>query len=153
MEGLQIELLEMGAELPMHLLLLADPSAMMISAYIHDCWIYTAALNGELIGCYALLLLDKTSVEIKNIAVIEGYQGKGIGTLLIKNAIETARELGHKKIRIGTGNSSIGQLSLYQKLGFVQTSVIKGFFQKNYPEPIIENGIACVDMIVLEREI
>lgn len=153
MKDLQIELLEKSKELPMHLLLLADPSAEMISEYIHDCWIYTATLNGELIGCYALSPLNETSVEIKNIAVSEECQGKGIGTILIKDAIEKAKELGHMKIQIGTGNSSIGQLALYQKLGFIQTGVIEGFFQKNYPEPIFENGMACLDMIVLEREL
>ncbi len=153
MEGLQIELVENGREMPMDLLLLADPSAEMISEYIHDCRVFIASLNGAMVACYALLPIDEILMEIKNIAVAERYQGKGIGALLIKDAIETAKNLGYKKIRIGTGNSSIGQLQLYQKLGFIQREVIKGFFQKNYPEPIVENGIECVDMIVLERNV
>lgn len=153
MEGLHIELVEKGRELPMDLLLLADPSAEMISDYIHNCSVFIASVNGEMVACYALLPIDEKLIEIKNIAVAERYQGKGIGTLLIKDAIKTAKQLGYKKIRIGTGNSSSGQLQLYQKLGFIRIEVIEGFFQKNYAQPIVENGIECVDMIVLERNV
>ncbi|OZB89967.1 hypothetical protein CJP46_35970 [Paenibacillus sp. XY044] len=42
-------------------------------------------------------------------------QGKGIGKLLGKHTVQNATELGFKTIEVGTGNSGVGQLALYQK--------------------------------------
>src|SRR5690606_12861387 len=96
---------------------------------------------------------DNETIEIKNISVQSSYQGKGLGTLLLKHAIDKAKSSGFKRIVIGTGNSSIGQLYLYQKAGFRITQIKRDFFRTNYDEPIIENGIECRDMIVLMKEL
>ena len=55
-------------------------------------------------------------------------------------------------VEIGTGNSSLDQLALYQKLGFRITGIVAGFFY-DYPKPIVENGIACRDMVRLRVEL
>jgi N-acetylglutamate synthase-like GNAT family acetyltransferase len=153
MEGLEIQKHIGGHELPMNLLLLADPSSRMIKTYIHGCDVFIAKFKEEVIACFALFPHDSILIEIKNIAVKESFQGKGVGTLLLNDAIVKARQLGYQKIRICTGNSSLGQLYLYKKLGFNETEVIAGFFRDNYPEPIFENGMECLDLIVLEKEL
>ncbi|MGX8177137.1 GNAT family N-acetyltransferase [Exiguobacterium artemiae] len=56
-------------------------------------------------------------------------------------------------IEIGTGNSSIGQLALYQKCGFRIVGVDLNFFLRHYEEDIIENGIRCTDMIRLSQDV
>ena len=71
-----------------------------------------------------------------NIAVDERQHGRGIGRQLIEHAIGHAREQGYKTIEIGTGNSGIGQLALYQKCGFRITGVDRDFFNRNYSEAI-----------------
>ena len=58
------------------------------------------------------------TVEIVNIAVKESMQNNGIGRKLIEEAVNKAKQMGAATIEIGTGNSSIGQLALYQKCGF-----------------------------------
>ncbi|HEY8415097.1 MAG TPA: hypothetical protein VIK99_04920 [Thermaerobacter sp.] len=73
--------------------------------------------------------------------------------LLIGHAIETARQQGYKTIEIGTGNSSIGQLALYQKFGFRITGIDRDFFVRRYRKPIWENGIQCRDMIRLSQDL
>jgi len=138
---------------PYHLLLIADPSRSSIDKYISDSVVYTADFNGQTVGCYVLYGVDKETVEIKNIVVDEKFQGKGIGTILLKDAIEKAERKGFKKIIIGTGNSSVGQLYLYQKVGFRIAEIKSDFFRKNYSQPIIENGIECRDMIVLTKDL
>ena len=138
---------------PYELLLLADASKKNIDNYIFNSSIYVAEINEELIGCYVLCKASEDTLEIKNIAVAEQHQEKGIGATLLRDAIEKAREQEFKKIIIGTGNSSVGQLYLYQKAGFRITNIIPDFFTNNYDEPIMENGIACVDMIVLTKEL
>lgn len=137
--------------IPYPLLLLADPSISSINKYISDAVVYTAEFKEQTVGCYVLYNVDKETTEIKNIVVDENFQGKGIGTILLNDAIKRAKLSGFKKIVIGTGNSSIGQLYLYQKVGFRVTGIKADFFRINYNEPIIENGIECNDMIVLTR--
>ena len=68
---------------------------------------------------------------------------------MIQGYISGAVVLGAREVWIGTGNSSISQLALYQKMGFRIAGVDVDFFTRNYPEEIIENGIHCRDMIRL----
>jgi ribosomal protein S18 acetylase RimI-like enzyme len=150
---LVITALQKTDSVPYDLLLIADPSKHAIDKYIFDSIVYKADLKERTIGCYALFGIDHETVEIKNIAVEESFQGKGIGTILLNDAVEKAKMKGLKKIIIGTGNSSVGQLYLYQKVGFRITGIERDFFKENYHEPIIENGIECRDMIVLTKEL
>ncbi|MNP84355.1 putative N-acetyltransferase YvbK [compost metagenome] len=69
------------------------------------------------------------------------------------HAIQNARLLGAKTIEVGTGNSSVGQLALYQKCGFRITGIDRDFFIRHYSEEIVENGIKVVDMIRLTLDI
>lgn len=142
-----------GEEPPYELLLMADPSIEMINKYLGKGECFVAEKGGQIIGVYVLLPIDSDKVELINIAVSENYQGRGIGKQLVLDAINTARKKGFKTIEVGTGNSSIGQLALYQKCGFRITCIDFDFFTKNYPEEIYENGIQCRDMIRLTQEL
>lgn len=82
-----------------------------------------------------------------NIAVCEEYQGKGLGKRLLEHAKRTGKQLGYRILEIGTGNSSLKQLSLYQRCGFRIVGVEPDYFIRNYYEPIIENGLQCKDLI------
>ncbi|WP_294210324.1 GNAT family N-acetyltransferase [uncultured Chryseobacterium sp.] len=138
-------------ELPYELLLLADPSKKMIDQYIRKSDVFTALYQEVTIGVVALFPLTKNTAEIKNVAVKTEFQRHGIGTFLIENAIQAAQSNGMKSVVIGTANSSIGQLFLYQKLGFEMTEVKKDFFLENYAETIFENGLQAKHMVVMER--
>lgn len=134
---------------PMDLLLLADPSKEKVLTYVQSGSCYAAYHEQDVIGIYVLLSLSQQTVEIINVAVKESWQGKGIGKQLIRHAISEAKAAGFHTIEIGTGNSSIQQLALYQKCGFRMTSIDHDFFLKHYDEPIFENGIQCMDMVRL----
>lgn len=84
-----------------------------------------------------------------NIAVADSHQGKGMGKALVLHAIEVARANGMESIELGTGNSSIQQLALYQKCGFRMQEIIHDHFVEQYDEPIFEQGIQCRDMVRL----
>lgn len=139
--------------IPYPLLLLADPHIDMINSYIHESFLYGIPAGNEYIGVYALYPIDETSVEIKNIAVREDRQQQGIGKLLLHHAFSEAQKRGFREIIIGTGNSSISQLSFYQKLGFEVSGLKKNFFTEHYKEPIYENEIQCKHMIVLSKQL
>ncbi|GEN32102.1 GNAT superfamily N-acetyltransferase [Cerasibacillus quisquiliarum] len=150
---MEIRRLSIDEEPPMDLLLLADPSRNIVEEYVRRGECFIAESDNQLVGVYVLLPTRPQTVEIVNIAVVEEYHGKGIGKFLVKNAIKTAKKNGYKTIEIGTGNSSIGQLVLYQKCGFRITGVDIDFFVRHYQEEIFENGIQCRDMIRLSQDL
>lgn len=138
---------------PKSLLLLADPSERQINTYVQRGLTYVAKQEDRVVGVYVLLETRPKTMEIMNIAVVEYMQGKGIGKKLLKHAVETAKGYGMSKLEVGTGNSSVSQLALYQKCGFRIFSIDFDYFSKHYEEEIIENGIVCRDMIRLAMEL
>lgn len=152
-EDTLIRKLSPGEKIPYDLLLLADPSIVAMSAYLSLAEIYVMQQDQQVIGTYVLLAKDPEELEIKNIAVNPAYQGKGFGKILLQDAAQRARANGFKRISIGTGNSSIAQLYLYQRQGFEITAVKKDYFMTHYQEPIYENGIQCKHLIMLEKKL
>lgn len=141
------------ASLPYHLLELADPSREMIDSYVYDGRCFVLTLEGKSVGVLVLFALDSTCLEIKNIAIDPRHQGKGLGSALLRHAESVASGAGYQRLRIGTGNSSLDQLGFYQRFGFEMDHVIANFFTEHYPEEIVENGIVCKHLIVLEKRL
>lgn len=146
---MDIRQLAIGEAPPMELLLEADPSESMVRSYLSEGVCYLAELDGSLIGVYVLVPLSQSAAEIKNIAVVPSVRGQGLGKELVLHALAEAKRSGYGTVEIGTGNSSLNQLALYQKCGFRLHSIDRDFFTRHYLEPIIENGIVCRDMIRL----
>lgn len=134
---------------PWELLELADPSRIIIEGYVRSGWVYVGEIEGEAVAVYVLKETQKVIVEIMNVAVRLTDQGKGLGKQLICHAIEEASKRGYAQLEIGTGNSSIYQLKLYQQCGFRIVDIDFDYFTRNYDDPIYENGIRCRDMIRL----
>ncbi|TXK72436.1 GNAT family N-acetyltransferase [Paenibacillus sp. N3.4] len=137
----------------MELLLLADPDEVIIHSYLLRGLCYILELDGAIVGAYVLLPTRPLTIELVNVAVTESMQGRGLGKRLVLDAIEVSRKLGYQTLEVGTGNSSIGQIGLYQKCGFRITGVDRDFFTRHYAEPIYENGIQCRDMIRMQQDL
>lgn len=135
------------------LLLQADPSKLQIDNYIHKGHIFELRVKSELVGI--IVLVEKTDelIEIMNLSITEKWQGKGFAKTLIEYACLFSDNKGYSTVTIGTGNSSLNQLALYQKAGFRITGIDHNYFIHHYSEPIYENGIHCRDMIRLERKL
>lgn len=142
-----------AGDAPMSLLLLADPSEEQVQSYVRRGMIYVAKHDDKLVGVCVLLETRPRTVEIMNIAVTEEEQGKGIGKQLLEYAVQEAKKQNMHTLEIGTGNSSVSQLALYQKCGFRINSIDFDYFSKHYEEEIIENGIVCRDMIRLTMDL
>lgn len=141
-----------ATELPWDLLVEADPSRSQIEGYIGRSNVYGLFVDGGIIGVLVLSGLGSDVVEILNVAVSSQARGRGYGRQLVEFAVSTARSAASRRIEIGTGNSSLGQLYLYQSIGFRMVSIDRDFFVRNYPEPIEENGLRCQDMVRLAIE-
>jgi ribosomal protein S18 acetylase RimI-like enzyme len=150
---MNIRKLNISEKLPMELLLLADPSKDIVEEYVNRGECFVAESEKEIVGVCVLLPTRPNTVELVNVAVVEEQHGRGIGKQLVMDAIQVAKTKGYKIIEIGTGNSGIGQLALYQKCGFRIIGVDLDFFIKHYPEEIFENGIQCRDMIRLSQDL
>lgn len=53
-----------------------------------------AELNGNIAGCCALQIIWSDLAEIKSLAVDEQSKGKGVGSAIVRAAIEQTRQLG-----------------------------------------------------------
>jgi GNAT superfamily N-acetyltransferase len=138
---------------PMDLLLSADPSQLKVEAYLKRGECYAAFDEEGVAGVYVLLPTRPDTAELVNVAVAEVHQGKGLGKQLVLHAIQLAEIQGLKTVEVGTGNSSVGQLALYQKCGFRIVGVELDYFTRHYPEVIYENGMICRDMLRLTRDL
>ena len=148
-QNIMITRLKNNESAPMPLLLLADPSEKNILKYLDNSEVYVALEKEVIVGVYVLKKIGPLKVELMNIAVAESHQGMGIGKTLVQHAIEAAKTSGMQSIELGTGNSSIQQLALYQKCGFRLKEIVHDHFVINYDEPIYENDIQCRDMVRL----
>lgn len=133
---------------PIELLLQADPSVEKIKAYLPRSKCFVAMLKGEPVGAYVVQCIAPKVYELMSIAVLPEHQRKGIGSELLKHAVTTVRNMGARRLEVGTGTFGY-QLAYYQREGFRVVAIEKDFFLVNYKEPIYENGIQLKDMLRL----
>jgi len=130
------------------LLLLADEQEDMIDRYIDKGKMYVLDDNG--IKCECVVIdVGNGVLEIKNIATVPEYQGKGYAKAMIDFIITKYREE-YSILQVGTGDSLL-TMPFYEKCGFVHSHIIPNFFTDNYNHPIYEEGIQLVDMVYLKR--
>ena len=149
---MRIRQIEAADPLPIELLLLADPNEAVVRQYCNTEKVFLGELGQRNIGVYVLAHTQSPSqAEILNIAISPDFQQLGYGRKLVQHAIQTARTLGKRQIRVGTGNSSIYQIGFYQKCGFELIDIRKNYFVEKYPDPIMENGIRCKHLLLFEK--
>ncbi len=131
------------------LLLLADEQEDMIDRYLERGSMYILEDDGIKGEC---IVTDESGIlEIKNLAVLPEYQGKGYGRALIEFvAAKYCRQF--SQLQVGTGDSGL-TVPFYEKCGFVRHHTVKNFFTDNYVQPIIEAGVRLVDMVYLRRRL
>lgn len=137
--------------LPVSLLLLADETMEAIERYIYQCDVYVIVPdNAQPAGVFALYHNNPEEIELKNMAVAESFQGRGLGSYMLGEVNRIAAGDGYRRIVVGT--AIVGrQLHFYLKNGFTPFGLRKNFFLENYPDPIIEDGYRLRDMILLEK--
>ena len=90
---------------------------------------YIIQLNGKDIGFYNGLTLDDGSYEIGNICIIPDYQGKGIGTKILKDIMELHKE---QDLHIQYFKQNpVGRL--YERLGFISNGETDYHYQMMKP--------------------
>jgi Acetyltransferase (GNAT) family len=107
-------------------------------------------------GCiYSDRLLDqRVSFEADlawpwNIALSEGYRGRGLGRAAIGAIADRCRSDGASRLTVGTSDCSLGTIAFYRKVGFRFAGVRQGYFD-TYPVAVVENGIRARDMVMFQ---
>ena len=149
---LRIRLLHKDEELPYDLLLLADETIEAIAKYVGQSDVYVAEINDEPMGVFCLYQVDVSTVEIKNMAIAEGYQGRGYGSLLLESIKDIARKE-YATLIVGTADAGTRQIAFYEKNGFKKFALKKNFFIDHYEVPIYEDGVQLRDMVLLKFEL
>jgi len=81
------------------------------------------ALDGsEAVGCVALRPMEDGACELKRMYVRPGHRGQGLGRALGQAAIDSARQIGYRLIRLDTADSLTLARGLYASLGFRETT-------------------------------
>ena len=71
--------------------------------------------DDKLLGCCLLTRMDTRTIRLRQMAVPNNMQGKGIGRALMIFAENIARDLGYKKLCMHARTTAVG---FYQKLGY-----------------------------------
>jgi putative acetyltransferase len=142
-----------GEQIPYDLLLLSDVTKEAIDINLNNGELFLAEINDRVIAAFILKTLEKETIEIKNIAVLEDQQGSGIGTILLKYIISMSTQRGFKNLIVGTCDLCNKEIEFYKNSGFNITDIRKNFFIDNYKDPIYENGMQVKDMIMLSIDL
>ena len=130
------------------LLLLADEQEDMVDRYLDKGKMYVLDDNG--VKCECVITDEGNNIlEIKNIATVPEYQGKGYARALIE-FIMNHYSGQYSILQVGTGDSPLS-IPFYEKCGFVRSHIIPNFFTDHYDHQIYESGIQLVDMVYLQR--
>ena len=132
------------------LLLLADEQENMVERYLENGTMYVLEDNDVRAEC---VVTDEGNgiLEIKNIAVVPEYQGKGYGKILLDFLVRKYTGL-YSVLQVGTGDSPL-TIPFSEKCGFVRSHIVPRFFTDNYDHPIYEGGIQLVDMVYLQKHL
>ena len=79
-----------------------------------------AAVEGEPIGCVGIRPLADGICEMKRLYLAPGHRGGGHGRALAMAALDAARQLGYRAMRLDTMRTMTAARALYHALGFIE---------------------------------
>lgn len=90
----------------------------------------------EMLACCLLTKMDNETLKLRQMAVQNNLQGKGIGASLMSFAETLARDKGYKKLTMHARDTAIG---FYERFGYK----IKGdeFIEVNVPHHVMEKRL------------
>ena len=91
-----------------------------------------ALVDGQPVGCVGLRGLDEEGVcEMKRLYVRPIARGLGLGWDLASTAVDAAREIGYRTMRLDTLSSMVSADAVYRGLGFIP---IEAYYHNPHPE-------------------
>jgi predicted N-acetyltransferase YhbS len=135
---------------------MAEDSPGELDSYLHAGRVLVAVSAREVIGHLQLVDTDRSGrVELKNMAVREAWQGRGLGARLVRAALAVAATGSASEMVVATAAADVGNLRFYQRQGFRIRSVERDAFTAatGYPPGLQIDGIALRDRVWLDRAV
>ena len=86
--------------------------------------LYVAEVAGQVVGSYALLIMDNLghratpSAIVEQVVVAAGRQSEGIGALMMRQAMADAAKAGAYKLVLSSNAKRVRAHAFYERLGF-----------------------------------
>jgi predicted GNAT family N-acyltransferase len=90
----------------------------------------------KILACCLLTKVDKATIKLRQMAVQNNLQGKGIGASIMNFAENVARDKGYKKLTMHARNNAVG---FYEKFNFKVNS--NQFIEVNIPHFVMEKQL------------
>lgn len=127
----------------MNLLLEADPEENVIKGYINKGDMYVGIEDNKAVCAIIITEVNSDECELKNIATLKEYRGRGYAKKLIKYVFKEY-SMKYKRMIVGTTENNI---PFYVKCGFDKYyKTVKNFFIDNYTKEIWDGNLQCIDM-------
>jgi [ribosomal protein S18]-alanine N-acetyltransferase len=98
---------------------------------------------GEMLG-YFVLMAAVDEVQLLDLSIAAAHQRRGLGRVLLAEAMKIARGMGMRRILLEVRPSNVAALGLYSDAGFREIGLRRGYYQA---------GEGREDAIVMEREL
>jgi GNAT superfamily N-acetyltransferase len=128
----------------------AEDSQVQLDAYIDAGRLLVAHVGDRAVGHLQLVDTGRDrEVEVKNMAVLSGLRGTGIGRQLVEHAVTSSRKGGYDQIIVATAAADIDNLRFYQRCGFRFSSVERDAFgaHAGYRGDLTIDGISLRDRV------
>lgn len=74
--------------------------------------------DGKIIGSYGIYVLSSGTCELRKMYLLPVFQGRGMGKLMVEEALKFARKKGFKEMVLETNSRLKNAVALYRKYGF-----------------------------------
>lgn len=92
--------------------------------------IFYARIDGKILGTASLLNKPNGDFELGKMAVVEDFQGFGIGKMLIEHCFSEARKRNIPKLILYSNTQLENAIHLYKKFGFVEIPLESGLYER-----------------------
>jgi RimJ/RimL family protein N-acetyltransferase len=90
---------------------------------------FVAEADGKVVGYIGLRLAPYGVVTIA-MAILEGFRGRGVGTLLVERGIAWARQAGAHKLALEVWPHNEAAIALYKKMGFTEEGRLRRHYRR-----------------------
>jgi GNAT superfamily N-acetyltransferase len=90
--------------------------------------VFVADASGEIVGAIGGQNLGDGSGHLRGMAVLPGWQGRGVAAALLAEAENELRRLGCRRANLHTTRPLERAARFYEREGFVRTGVVEDFF-------------------------
>ncbi len=91
----------------------------------HHAWVMMQ--NDSIIG-YAVTIVVLDEAQLLNLSVAASFHRQGYGSALLRHVNKEAAAMGADYVFLEVRASNVPAIALYQKVGFIEVSVRKGYY-------------------------